>query len=82
MSERVKESPFAWSVRHELKEAREGHPPMASLHEAFAIILEEVDELKEEVWKKPKNRSGEDILGELIQIAAMCQRAAEDLGYI
>jgi len=58
-------------VRAELERAREEFPPMNSLHEAYAVILEEVDELKEQVWKKRAERDPAKIRAELIQIAAM-----------
>jgi len=73
---------FPELVKIELACARASHGPQASLHEAYAVILEEVDELWDEVKKKRQNRSQGKILGELIQIAAMCQRAAEDLKFI
>ena len=72
-------SPFAELVAAELIEARQKHGPMNSLHESWAVIYEEVDELWEHVRKKAKNRDKEEILKELVQIAAMCQKSAEDL---
>ena len=79
----MQETPFAHLVRKELKRARTlGHGKMASLHEGYAVILEEVDELWDECRKKKAERSSADILTELIQISAMCQRTAEDLGLI
>jgi len=53
---------------------------MHSLHEAYAVILEEVDELWGEVRKKQADRDPRVVRGELVQIAAMCWRAARDLG--
>lgn len=55
---------------------------IANAHEGYAVILEEMDELKEEVWKKPANRDPRKLLNELVQIAAMAQRMAEDLGLL
>lgn len=77
----VIESPFSEAVRNELGRARNDlkFPPMASLHEGFAVILEEVHEFWNEVKKKPDERSKEKLYEELVQIAAMCQRTAEDL---
>lgn len=67
----------------ELMSARKKHPgTQASAHEAFAVLLEEVDEFKAEVWKKGSERSKAKMLAELVQIAAMAQRAAEDLKLI
>ena len=70
-------STFADIVYNELKKAREKHPQgMRSGHEAYAVILEEVDEF----WELVKaDSSPEKMLHEIKQIAAMCQRAAEDL---
>ena len=69
---------FRTRVWRELADAREKYPtPFCSLHEAYAVLLEEV----EEFWivVREKNQSEEAALTELIQIAAMAQRAAEDL---
>ena len=90
------ESPFALAVRRELQKARgeycelvngepvysKGHPPQNSAHESYAVLLEEVEEFWEEVRKKREDRDREAMLKELVQIAAMSQRAAEDLGLI
>ncbi len=75
-------SPFAKIVRAELIAARAKHAPQHSVHESYAVILEEVDEF----WAECKLQSGQRdkirMLRELVQIAAMAQRAAEDLGLI
>lgn len=75
-------SPFRTAVALELAGARVNHPPLNSLHEAYAVIAEEVDELWEEVRKKRCDRRPASVLTELIQIAAMAERAAIDLGLI
>lgn len=63
--------------------ARRKHPtPIASLHEGHSIIEEEYDEFWEEVKKQHHERSKEDTLTELVHLAAMCQRTAEDLKLI
>lgn len=72
-------SQFTEDVLWEVATARSNYPPIASLHEGFAIILEEVDEFWDEVKKKPKKRDRASLYNELVQIAAMCQRTAEDL---
>jgi hypothetical protein len=46
------------------------------------VILEELEEFKIETFKRRQNRDRSNMLRELIQTAAMCQRAAEDLGLI
>ncbi|MBV9075150.1 MAG: hypothetical protein JOZ10_16110 [Acidobacteria bacterium] len=72
-------STFPECVRQELQLARQKHRPQGSAHEALAVILEEVCEFQAEVFKKSEQRSAAKMLVELVQIAAMCQRAAEDL---
>ena len=76
-AERKKED-FVDIVQKELDLARQAYPPMNSLHEAYAVILEEVKEFEAEVFRKPDKRQIENILRELAQISAMCQRTAED----
>lgn len=72
-------SPFLAAVARECDRARRKHPtPIRSLHEGFAIILEEVDELKAEVWHQQNNQHA--LYTELVQVAAMCLRMAADCG--
>lgn len=68
-------------VMTELHKARKAFPPIASPHEGLAIIWEEFEEFKEEVFRhnlskgrdtRPRQRE------ELIQLAAMCLRAIAD----
>lgn len=70
---------FQEMVTKELLKAKEKHAPINSLHEGYAVILEEVDEFWEEVRKKTSERNKEDVISELVQIAAMCQRLYEDV---
>jgi len=49
---------------------------MNSAHEGYAVLLEEVDEVKQEVFHGSDRTKLRD---ELIQVAAMAQRMAEDL---
>lgn len=63
----------------ELEYAQLAYGHIASAHEGYAILLEEVVELQAEVFKQPQIRSLDRMLKELIQIAAMAQRMAEDL---
>lgn len=72
---------FLDMVETELAKAREKHPtPFHNGHEAYAVILEELDEFWDEV--KAQKHSKEKFLKELIQVAAMCYRAVEDLKLI
>jgi hypothetical protein len=52
---------------------------MHSAHEGLAVLLEEVDELKAEVWKKPAQRDVAAMRKEAIQIAAMALRFVLDV---
>ena len=54
-------------------------PPMNSPHEAYATILEELDEFWDEVKVQDKLHNPKAMKKELIQTAAMCVRAIYDL---
>lgn len=73
---------FSFLVDQEVAMARKHHARLNSAHEAYAVILEKLDELKCEVWKRRERRDHTSMLLELVQVAAMCQRAAEDLGLL
>jgi hypothetical protein len=79
LDEDEEDQSFLGQVEQELHRACLKHPSLHSLHEAYAVILEEVDELKAEVWKKDEARDYEAIRSELVQIAAMCARTENDL---
>jgi hypothetical protein len=74
-----KASGFAISVAAELARARAQHKPINSAHEGYAVILEELDEFKAEVFKKRQNRDPYAMLAELIHIGAMAERIADDV---
>lgn len=57
-----------WAMRH--------HGPMNSGHEAYAVILEELDEM----WEEVKTNRHEAMIGEVVQVAAMALRLLADLG--
>lgn len=61
-------------VDDEIRLALTKHPPIHSAHEGYAVILEELDELKAEVWKRSSKRNMENMREEAIQIAAMAVR--------
>jgi hypothetical protein len=76
-------------IGHEVTRAMELHPPMNSAHEAYAVILEEVEEFWEDVKENPEKLSVQEQLKrtshmrtELIHIAAMCIRATIDCNLI
>jgi NTP pyrophosphatase (non-canonical NTP hydrolase) len=67
-------------VYNEIARAQAKHPTeMRSLHEAYAILLEEVDEFWDEVKKQTGERDSAKLRSELIQIAAMAVRTVVDL---
>lgn len=57
------------AVVEEVKKARAKFPAMNSPHEGYAVLLEEVDELWDEV--KDRNFDPEKAKKEAIQVAAM-----------
>ena len=63
----------------ELTSAMERYPALGSYHEGWAVILEEVDELWDEVKLKPLLRNPEKLRAEAMQIAAMALRFMIDL---
>jgi hypothetical protein len=66
------------AVANELETAVKRYGPMTSPHEAYAVILEEVDEYWDEVKLKPNVRDKQRMKKELIQVAAMACRAIMD----
>jgi len=70
-------SNFQSLQRQELTQAQSKHPPLKSAHEGYAVILEELDEVWAHVkTKQPDYRA---MRRELIQVAAMAQRMAEEI---
>ena len=74
------EQQFLHDVRAEEQRAAAVNTPMHGYHEAYAIILEELDEFWDIVRLKAAQRDAQEARMELIQVAAMCMRAAKDLG--
>lgn len=66
-------------VSSELTKATSKFPPFHSAHEGYAVILEETDELKAEVFKRHKEI--ELMRKEAIQTAAMAVRFLIDVCY-
>ena len=74
-------------VADELWRARKKFPPINSVHEGYAVIREELDEFWELVRRKPEfglcvEALNELRVAELVQVAAMCQRTAEDVLHV
>lgn len=70
---------FQKLVKDELVKARKKHGPMLSVYEGYAVILEELDEVWDEVKKRTKERDLDNLLIELIQVSSMAQKMAEDI---
>ncbi len=66
-------------VQDELEKVRKKIRPFNSWEEVYGILLEEIHEFQEEVFKKAKNRDKDNTLKELYQIAGICSRAEVDL---
>ncbi len=63
----------------ELERAENLHDPYNSYHEAYAVILEELDEFWEIVRMKTQDRDDQKAYAELVQIAVTAWRTARDL---
>ena len=74
---------FIGDVRQELQDARAKHPKgINSFHEGYAVILEELQEFWEEARKQSACRDEDAMYNELVQLAAMAMRTAEDCGLV
>lgn len=62
------------AVSDEVERAQSIYGGFASAHEGYAVLLEEVDELKAEVWKGPRKRDYDAMMKEACQVAAMAVR--------
>ena len=68
----------AVEVKHELRDAYFKFPrTSANNHEAYAVLLEETDELWDEIKKKDPDQ--EKVRNEAIQVAAMAIRMIVDM---
>lgn len=70
---------FLAEVHDEVMRARKGHAPINSAHEGHSVILEEVEEFWDEVKLKREARDPGKMWNELVQVAAMAMRTAEDV---
>lgn len=69
---------LAFAAMAEALMAREKWGPMNSAHECYAVLLEEVDELWDNVKTNQKVRDLEAMKKEAIQVAAMALRFADE----
>ena len=77
-----KMTPLTLSVKEivdEYKGATQKFGAFHSAHEGYAIILEELDELKDEVFKQHPQRTKERLRAEARQVAAMALRFMVDV---
>lgn len=51
----------------------------SSMHEAYAVILEELEEVWEHTLLKKRDRNAEEIRKELVQLAAMAIKAIHSM---
>jgi len=70
---------FVDEVAEELVSVRKRQKPFNSFHEGWGVMAEEMDEFWEEVRKRPSKRDLKNMRRELVQIAGIAQRIAEDL---
>ena len=66
-------------IIEECVQASGHYPPFNSAHEGYAIILEELEELKTEIFKKQSNRDVRRMRKEAIQVGAMALRFVNDI---
>lgn len=62
---------LAEEIDAEIGRANRHGQTFASLHEGYAVILEELDEIWEIARLKRKDRNAEDLRKEFVQLAAM-----------
>lgn len=67
------------AIKDELMRAWEKHGHLNSAHEGYAVLLEEMDELKEHVWMKQSERNMEEMGKEALQVAAMAMKFYVDI---
>ena len=67
-----------YAVENEVVRAVSLHKPFNSPHEGYAVLLEEVDELWDEVKKNHSRRDKDLMKTEAIHVAAMAVRFIKD----
>jgi hypothetical protein len=68
-------------IKEEFSRATSKHGKFNSAHEGYAVILEEMDELWEEVKKQYEKRDRDKMRLEAIQVATMAIRFIVDCNY-
>lgn len=63
----------------EFQRAIKYYRPMTSYHEGYAIIKEEMEELWDEIKRKPSSRNKKRLQEEAVQVGAMALRFLYDL---
>ncbi len=71
---------IANAIFEELDRAKRHGLQFASLHEAYSVLLEELDEVWDITRMKRKDRDQVNLEKEFIQIAAMAVKALESMG--
>ncbi|HEX7727473.1 MAG TPA: hypothetical protein VF392_00445 [Terracidiphilus sp.] len=66
-------------MREEVERAKVHGAKFASLHEAYAVILEELDEVWEIARQKRRDRDPVALYKELIQLGAMAVKAIDSM---
>jgi NTP pyrophosphatase (non-canonical NTP hydrolase) len=66
-------------IEIEALKATEKYPPFHTAHEGFAVLLEEVNELWDEVKVKQGKRDKAKLRKEAVQVAAMALRFIIDI---
>jgi len=61
-------------ISDEVERSQSIYGSFTSAHEGYAVLLEEVDELKAEVWKSSRKRDYGAMTEEACQVAAMAVR--------
>lgn len=66
-------------VAFEIDTSRNKHKPFNSSHEGYAVLLEELDEVWEEIKKSKHYILSNEAKQELIQVAAVAMRMINEL---
>ena len=70
-----------YEVGQEIERIRAMYGPLRSNHEGLGVLLEEFEELKDEIKKRPSSFRKDLMRTEAIQVAAVAVRIAADLAH-